>query len=148
MNRSVSLFLCFFIGSLILSSCGVSPKKINYGTDHCNFCDMTVVDKTHSAEYVTKKGKVFMFDAIECMVREINKNQNEEDLAFILVADYENPGELVDARESTFLICKEIKSPMGAYLSAFYSKDKALATKSELGGDIYNWDELKAKFSE
>jgi len=141
-------FLFGFLSALILVSCGVKPKEIDYGNDHCHFCDMTVVDKTHASEYVTKKGKAFMFDAIECMVNEINKNQNEEDLVYILVADYENPGTLVDARESAFLISKEIKSPMGAYLSAFSNREIAKATQAKHGGSIYTWEELKEKFSE
>ena len=29
---------------------------------------MTIVDRQHAAEAVTSKGKVFKFDAIECMV--------------------------------------------------------------------------------
>ncbi len=142
----ISLFTIF--GMLLLNSCGVEPKKIDYGNDHCSYCDMTVVDKTHSAEYVTKKGKAYMFDAIECMVREINENKNEDKLALILVADYANPGELVDARKTTFLICEEIQSPMGEFLSAFSNEQKAITTQEEFGGYIYTWEELKEKISE
>lgn len=29
---------------------------------------MTIVDKQHAAQVVTKKGKAYSFDAIECMV--------------------------------------------------------------------------------
>ncbi len=131
----------------ILTSCSIKPKEISYGTDHCHYCDMTVVDKTHASEYVTKKGKAFMFDAIECMINQINKSQNENDLAIILVANYANPGELVDARKASFLISKKIKSPMGAYLSAFQGNENATSTQSEYGGEIYTWVELKEKFS-
>jgi len=141
------LILITLLLPLIITSCSVEPKEINYGTDHCHYCDMTVVSKTHASEYVTKKGKAFMFDAIECMVNEINDQQNEDGLAFVLVANYANPGELVDARKATFLISQEIKSPMGAYLSAFNSFDKAKSTQTEHGGDLYTWEELKDKFS-
>lgn len=132
---------------LIITSCNVEPKEINYGTDHCHYCDMTVVSKTHASEYVTKKGKAFMFDAIECMVNEINDQHNEDGLAFVLVANYANPGELIDASIATFLISQEIKSPMGANLSAFKSFDKAKETQTEHGGELYTWKELKEKFN-
>jgi copper chaperone NosL len=108
---------------------------------------MTVVDKTHSAQYVTKKGKAYSFDAIECMVNDLNKNNNEDIMAFLLVADYSNPGNLVDAKTATYLISEKIKSPMGANLSAFETKEKAQATQKEYGGELYTWEQLKIKFS-
>ncbi len=140
------LKLAFILLLLSIVSCKVEPQKINYGHDHCAFCDMTVVDKTHASEYVTKKGKSFTFDAIECMTQKINQENNEENLAFILVSDYQNPGKLIDAKTVTYLISKKIKSPMGANLSAFSSLEKATKKQEEFGGVIYNWQQLKNKF--
>lgn len=147
MKRSEYIFIITLAIPFIIGSCSVKPIKIDYGTDHCHYCDMTVVDKTHASQYVTKKGKAYMFDAIECMVNEINEKQNEDELAFILVANYANPGELVSAKKATFLISEEIKSPMGAYLSAFKDEGKAKSTLTEYGGNLYTWDKLKTKFS-
>ncbi|PCH54176.1 MAG: hypothetical protein COC22_00725 [Flavobacteriaceae bacterium] len=143
----MSSFKVIFIAILLaLVSCKVEPQKINYGQDHCTFCDMTVVDKTHACEYVTKKGKSYPFDAIECMTQKINQENNESSLAFILVSDYQRPGKLMDAIHASFLITKKIKSPMGANLSAFSSLEKATKKQQELGGVIYNWQQLKEKF--
>ncbi len=144
-NRALIIILIFSLS--ILTSCKVEPKKINYNTDHCHYCDMTVVDKTHAAQYVTKKGKAYMFDAIECMVNDLNKNNNEDTMAFLLVADYANPGDLVDAKTATYLISEKIKSPMGANLSAFNSKETAQKVLKENGGKLYTWETLKEKFS-
>jgi copper chaperone NosL len=141
-----SLKVIFIVLLLAVVSCKVEPKKINYGQDHCAFCDMTVVDKTHACEYVTKKGKSYPFDAIECMVQKIDQENNESKLAFILVSDYQNPGNLIDANSATYLITKKIKSPMGANLSAFSSLEKAKKVQQEFGGTIYNWQQLKEKF--
>jgi copper chaperone NosL len=123
----------------------VKPEPINYGADQCSFCVMNIVDKAHSAQYVTNKGKQFKFDAVECLVNALEE-QNESELAFILVADYSNPGEMVNAIEATYLISQEIKSPMGANLSAIASEQKAYALKLEHTGAIYSWDSLKSKF--
>ncbi len=147
MKTRISIIILIFSLS-ILTSCKVEPKKINYNIDHCHYCDMTVVDKTHAAQYVTKKGKAYMFDAIECMVNDLNKNNNEDTMAFLLVADYANPGDLVDAKTATYLISKKIKSPMGANLSAFNSKETAQKVLKENGGKLYTWETLKEKFSE
>jgi len=132
---------------LLVISCKVEPQAIEYGKDQCNFCKMNVVDKTHAAQYVTKKGKQFKFDAIECMVNDLSEN-NEEDIAILLVANYGNPGEMIDVKSATFLISKEIKSPMGANLSAFSSKNMAEELQQKHGGGIYNWDTLKQKLSD
>jgi copper chaperone NosL len=137
------IYLLFAIATLFLTSCKVEPKAINYGDDHCHLCDMTVVDKTHAAEYVTKKGKAFMFDAVECMVMKINKGQSEEELAFVLIADYANPGNLVDAKTATYLISEKLKSPMGANLTGFSSKEAAEKVLAENGGKLYTWEALK-----
>lgn len=133
---------------IILTSCKVEPKGINYGNDHCLLCDMTVVDKTHAAQYVTKKGKASMFDAIECLVMKVNREHNEDLLAFILVADYNNPGNLIDAKTASYLISKKIKSPMGANLSAFNSLETAKKIQLEKGGNIYTWEQLKTKLKQ
>jgi len=142
----LSVFV-LIVSIFIFTSCKVEPKEINYGNDHCNFCDMTVVDKTHAAQYVTKKGKAYMFDAIECMVNELNRDNSEEIMSFLLVADYANPGNLVDAKTSTYLISKKIKSPMGANLSAFNSKEIAKKMLAKNGGELYTWSQLKVKLS-
>lgn len=137
----------FFIALFILNSCSVEPKKINYGKDHCHYCDMTVVDKTHASEYVTKKGRAYTFDAVECLVNDLNENKNEDMMTFILVVDYANPGKLVSATEATYLISENIKSPMGANLSAFELKETAIEYLNKNNGKLYNWEQLKAKFS-
>ncbi len=144
-NKASYILLIFSLS--FLTACKVEPKEINYNNDHCHYCDMTVVDKTHAAQYVTKKGKAYMFDAIECMVNNLNKNNSEHAMAFLLVVDYANPGKLVDAKTATYLISEKIKSPMGANLSAFKSKEIAQKFLKDNGGKLYTWVTLKEKFS-
>ncbi len=138
----------FYIFILLFTlSCKVEPKAINYGEDHCHLCDMTVVDKTHAAQYVTKKGRSYAFDSEECLIMKINKENNEDKMAFILVADYQNPGNLIPAKDAIYLISEKIKSPMGANLSAFALKKDAIKTQKENGGKLYTWTEIKTKLA-
>lgn len=126
---------------LILARCTIAPQPIEYGKDSCHFCKMTIVDKVHAAEVVTKKGKVYTFDATECMVnfmKEFDFNQIE----LFLSNNYIEPEALIDATEATFLISKNIPSPMGAYLSAFKNKMDAVKIQQQHGGILYSWDEL------
>ena len=139
-----------FIGIVILLisvSCKVEPEAIEFGKDQCSFCVMNIVDKTHAAQYVTAKGKQFKFDAIECMVNDLS-DKTELELAYLLVSDYGNPGQMVDAKTATFLISPEIKSPMGANLSAFYTKEKAIETQQNHTGKIFTWEALQQKYSD
>ena len=144
-----SNFLKPFIGIFILLltiSCKVEPESIVYGKDQCSFCMMNIVDKTHASQYVTKKGKQFKFDAVECLVNDLNQ-KNEEDLAIILVANYGNPGEMIDAKSATYLISSAIKSPMGVILSALETSEKAIELQQQYSGEIYNWESLKKHLS-
>jgi len=132
---------------LLTISCKVEPQPIEYGKDQCSFCVMNIVDKTHAAQYVTKKGKQFKFDAIECLVNDLSK-KNEDDLAIILVADYSEPGKMIDAKTATYLISPKIKSPMGANLSAVSSKEKATELHQKFSGELYTWETLKKRLSD
>lgn len=143
MKINFTLIIVLFLTISTFISCTVEPQEINYGHDHCHLCDMTVVDKTHAAQYVTSKGKVYMFDAVECLVRQINKDNNKSNLAFILVADFSHPGKLMDAKTSFYLISEKIKSPMGANLSAFDSEETAKKAQSMYSGKVYSWEEIK-----
>ena len=102
---------------------------------------MTVVDQQHAAQAVTDKGKVFVFDAAECLVNYRLAHPKQE-YAYLLVNDYQQPGVLMPAKESSFLISEAIPSPMGANLSAFESQEKAQQVQAAKGGEIYQWDAL------
>lgn len=132
---------------LIIFSCSVAPQPIEYGKDQCSFCKMNIVDKTHAAQYVTKKGKQFKFDAIECMVNSVIE-LNETEIALLLVANYGNPGEMINAKTASYIISPKIKSPMGANLSAIASVEQANKLKENYSGNIYTWETLLEKFSE
>lgn len=134
------------IGLFTVMGCEIEAEQINYGSDVCNFCKMTIVDQQHASQYVTSKGKQFKFDAIECMLNEFSeKSTNNAEL--ILVADYNSPGSMVYAQSSTYIICQEIKSPMGAFLSALPDENSAKELLQEKGGKIYSWTTIKEKYS-
>ncbi|PWL37358.1 hypothetical protein DKG77_16445 [Flagellimonas aquimarina] len=131
--------------ALLASSCNIGPKPINYGNDGCHFCSMTIVDRQHAAQFVTEKGKVFKFDAAECMMNHLNEI-DKTTVSLFLVNDYNTPGELVDATKATYLISKNIPSPMGEYLTAFDRKETAIKAQVDNGGELYTWEELIDKF--
>jgi copper chaperone NosL len=137
-----SLFLMLF-----LSACAIEPAPINYGQDACEFCKMNIVDQQHAAEIVTKKGKSYKYDAVECMLNYLNRNDlASEEMAFLLVCNYNQPGELIDARDATYIISEAIPSPMGAFLSALDNPDSGKQIIEVKGGEVVTWEELKKRY--
>lgn len=130
---------------LTLISCSIKPQPIDYGSDACHFCSMTIVDRQHAAQIVTKKGKAFKFDAVECMMNHLNDIDSNE-VALFLVNDYSDPGELIDGTKAFYLISEGIPSPMGEYLTAFGTKEQVEAAFLEHKGDQLNWEQLKLRF--
>ncbi|MFH4968218.1 nitrous oxide reductase accessory protein NosL [Gaetbulibacter sp. M240] len=134
---------CFLILPMLLFyNCNVTPKPIDYGNDGCHFCRMTIVDKVHAAEIVTKKGKVYKFDATECMIN-FKKSFDVSKIELYLSNNFTEPEVLIDATKATFLISEEIPSPMGAFLSAFKDPTEAQKFQSLKGGTLYSWEELQ-----
>ena len=131
---------------LLLGACSTEPEPIAYGSDVCHFCRMTIVDKAHSAQLVSTKGKQHKYDAIECLVHNLPEWQPDQ-IGRMLVADFENPGLMTEATEATYLISEAIKSPMGANLSAFESQSAAEETRAQHSGEILSWDELQLKLT-
>ncbi len=144
MKISTLQIISFLLGSIFFTSCKVEPQAIVYGNDVCNYCRMNIVQKTHSAQYVTKKGKQFKFDAVECLIHAIAKTDTSN-IKFILVADYSNPGLMIDAHLATYLISPGIKSPMGANLTAISSKAIGEKLQLEFTGNLYTWEALLKK---
>ena len=135
------LYSLLTIVLLLLTSCSTQPEPINYGTDACHFCKMTIVTKTHSAQVVSTKGKQFKYDAIECMVNDLNSD-NQAEMSVILVANYLNAGEMIPAEKATYLVSENIPSPMGGNLSATMNKEDAEKLKTENGGELFDWNAL------
>jgi copper chaperone NosL len=141
-NMELKKTFNFLLVTFLFVSCTVSPEKIEYGVDGCSFCKMTIVETKFASEIVTQKGRASKYDAIECMLNDL-KDMEENTLKYILVTDYTKPRKLIDATMATYLINKEIKSPMGKFLSAYASKEEALFN----GTALYNWKAIKKQFS-
>lgn len=132
---------------ILFSSCTPEAEKINYGEDGCHFCQMSIVDPRYGAELVTTKGKVFKFDAVECLINYINKNNIQDiDIAFTLVNSYSEPESLNDAKSCTYLISKKMPSPMGMYITPFINSDSAISYQKKNSGTLLTWLELNNEF--
>jgi len=131
----------------ILISCQPKQQAIHYGHDECHYCRMMIMDKQYGSELVSKTSKVYKFDSVECLINFLQQDDfDEKETALIMVTPYDEPGVLMEAKNCYFLHSKGLPSPMGMYLTAFKSKDTAVATQKKLGGEIMSWKALYSGF--
>lgn len=132
---------------MLVAGCDPEPRPLEYGTDSCHTCKMTLADNRFGAELVTNKGKVYTFDDINCMLSFYNSAEfDPSTLAYSLVVDYENPGRFLEAGHTFFLKSEAIKSPMASKVAAFETYERALQFKREKGGILLGWAEVTTQF--
>lgn len=87
-----------------LLSCKAEPEPLRYGEDACHTCKMTLMDKKFGAELVTKKGKVYKFDDVNCMLTFYNSGEiDSREFAYRLVVDFSQPTTLIEAADAFYL---------------------------------------------
>ena len=139
----MSKFLMLFV-AVILMSCKPEPREIDYGLDACHYCKMNIVDAKYASELVTKKGKIYTYDAIECLINNLGEHP-ESTVAYTLIKDYGNPEEWVDATQAFYVVNAKIQSPMGGNLAGFLTADNAQITLSVSKDSLLNWEYIKTK---
>lgn len=132
-----------------MSGCSSQAEPINYGQDNCSLCKMTIMEKEYACELVTKKGKVFKFDDINCLVKYINSTQTTEvDYNFLVVNDFKRTNQFINVREATFVSGEGFTSPMRGDLAAFADIKAVEAEKKKNPGlTILSWKQVLEKFS-
>lgn len=129
--------------SFAFASCTTKTEPINYGKDNCYFCKMGIADPKFGGELVTKKGKIYKFDDVLCMVQFLRTGAvNEGSIAQKMVINYDRKDHFIDAGSAVFLLSPEIKSPMGSNAAAFASQAEAKKINAEKQGRILSWNEL------
>lgn len=123
-------------------ACTPSPDPIRYGTDECSYCKMTITDRRFGTEIVSKKGKAYKFDSIECMVNML-RSLDSSDVVLVLATDFRMPGTFVDARSAWYVRSTKLPSPMGADLSAYADRASAETVQRTHGGDVLSWQDVQ-----
>lgn len=129
--------------SLPLAACNQGgPAPVHWGEDACHHCRMTLVQHGFAAERVNKNGKALIFDTIECLLADLEKNPPKAGEIFF-VSDRSLPNApLLPSEKAMYLHGGGIISPMGGALAAFGTVDSARAFQTRLGGEIVAWQEL------
>lgn len=135
------------LSGVLLIACQPASQPIDYGSDLCDFCRMSIIDQRFGAEIVTKKGKIYKFDAVECMANYLEQRvEDESSLKYLLTNTHDFPGELMQVDQCSFLISENMPSPMGMFINPFWDKTAAIRNQNEYTGIILTWKELREDF--
>lgn len=117
--RKIGILFCLLI------SCIQEPQPFAYGTDSCHYCQMIIVAKPFAAQFITEKGKVYKYDAIECLVNEGLTHGTP------YINDYftHKP---IPAETAFYVIHDSIRSPMGGHLAGFKSLSHGISWETLL----------------
>lgn len=142
-KNKVSTAAASLIFLLTMSSCNAGPEPIKTGVDNCYFCKMTVSDVHFGAEIVTKKGKVYKFDDVHCIVsylktKEVTSNRVKD----IWLTNYSGNHQLINVNKSFLLKSNDLKSPMGGNIAAFDNPDSLMKIKQRYTGELVNWKDI------
>lgn len=136
-----------FALAIFIIGCTVEPRPINFGQDDCELCKMKLMDERFGAQLVTDKGRIFMFDDVNCMVMFMDSEEGKRhNYAYELIVDFSNPGELLDVHYTYFLQTSEVRTPMNSEIIALPDLEKANKLRSELNGIRLVWGEIQTKF--
>ena len=128
---------------LLLSSCSAQPEPFQYGKEDCYFCKMGIVDPKFGGEVITKKGKVYKFDDVLCMVRFLKSGSiNENEIDKRVVVNFGKENDFLDATKTFFRVSPELRSPMGSNAGGFTSREQAQKNMSGKDEHLMSWEEL------
>jgi copper chaperone NosL len=141
MTHKILFYFLFTLTLIGFSNCKPDePVVIQPKEKNCEHCKMSIVDMRFDSQFVTKKGKRYFFDSIECMGHYINEKPIETHK--IWVKDYSNSKSFTEAEASHFLKSKKIISPMGENLSAYSSLEDRSKFKTDMTDLEMNWQEV------
>jgi len=142
--KSKFKYILILSGIMLFFTCEPSVRPIDYGQDGCSYCRMTIVDDHYGSEILTKKGKTYKFDSIECLAAFVLKKQiAQEDIHGRYFTDFEDAGRLYPGNELIFVRAKKLNSPMGLNLSAYRNEETAANVALLYFGEILNWEQVR-----
>jgi len=119
------------------------PQAIADKGRTCDYCRMTISDERFGGQLITRKGKVYAFDAIECLASYYLQNAAAGDGSSLWVADFAKPGQWIEAGNALFVRNDAHQSPMGLNLVALRA-DTDNATAGQVPGATLRWQQVLA----
>ncbi len=139
-NRPVILSVIMISG--LLSACNnAAPKPIKLNTDKCDYCSMTIADGRFGAELITRKGRCYKFDDLQCML-DYKKEKTSIEYKVFYVNDYNGNNQLIDASKAFYVQNEDLRSPMGGNTAAFLTQENAIRFGKNKSALVQTWTEI------
>ncbi len=133
----------FALLAVAFASCNQGPKPITLGKDACDFCKMSIADQRFGAEIITKKGKVYKFDDMHCVLGFMKANTiNNNDIKSTWLVNFDEPHNFIEAEKAFLLKSDELHSPMGGNIASFENENKLKETGQKIKGETITWESL------
>lgn len=128
---------------ILLSGCSSKPQPLITGTDACSFCKMTISDKRFGAEVITKKGKIFKFDDIHCMLAFLKSDEvTRVGVGDIYFTDFSSPHTLTVLDKTFLLQGSTLKGPMNGDIISFANRDSLKSAAQLFEGTEKMWTDV------
>ena len=140
-KKGVAIAITFLV--MLSGSCNIGPQPIKIGADACSFCKMTISDNRFGGEITTKKGKIYKFDDIHCILafKKSNGLKNQDiDRAYLV--NFDGMHNFIEASKASLLKSDEFHTPMGGNIAAFQNEQSLHNTAQKFKGTIASWDDL------
>lgn len=126
-----------------MMSCNAAPQPIKIGQDGCSFCKMSIADNRFGAEIITKKGKVYKFDDMHCLL-EFRKSDvvKPADIKETYLVNFNEPHDFIDVHKAFLLKSDALHSPMGGNIASFIDSEKLKETAEKVKGEEITWETL------
>ena len=141
--RSLALALLPLLA--LLAACASGPAPIVVGRDACDHCHMGVADARFAAELVTRHGRVYRFDSVECLATYYLHEAKGEELGSLWVTDLNDPRRLMPVEEAEFVQSPALHTPMGAGLAAFEAGRGRTRALAAAPGEVLSWAQVLAR---
>ena len=140
-NKKITILFTILIFGLM--SCNSGPEPIMLGQDACSFCKMSIADKRFGAEIITKKGKIYKFDDVHCVLGFMKANTiNSNDIKETYLVNFDEPHNFIEAQKAFLLKSEELHSPMGGNVASFETETKLKEASQKIKGATVTWDAL------
>jgi copper chaperone NosL len=141
LKRSVKVLL-WILPFFVLFSCSPDgPESIILHKDTCAYCKMNISEGHFASEMTTKKGRVFKFDDISCLI-EFKKENPDKEARNHYVHYYPGNNELIPAEPAFYIKGGTLRSPMAGNIAAFKTQQEANEYMQKHQAEQTDWNTL------
>lgn len=135
-----ALLILTFFG---ISSCSTGPQPIKLGFDACAYCKMSIIDNRFGAEIITKKGKIYKFDDMHCLLQFSKENTvDKADWKQTYLVNFDEPHNFISASKSILLRSEKLHSPMAGNVASFTNQKNLEIANQRFKGQAITWNNL------